>query len=68
VLTEIERLWNAKPRPAEHVKLEVLDTLVEAYEREPVRTGAPEPCLRHSLSHGATWADAKRSAPSLRHP
>ena len=42
-LTEIERLWNAKPGTAAHDKLEVLGTLVDAYEREHVRIGPPDP-------------------------
>jgi HTH-type transcriptional regulator/antitoxin HigA len=42
-LAEIERLWNAKAGTAEHDKLEVLGTLVDAYEREHVRIDAPDP-------------------------
>jgi len=42
-LTEIERLWNAKPGTEEHDKLEVLGTLVDAYEREHVQIDAPDP-------------------------
>jgi HTH-type transcriptional regulator/antitoxin HigA len=31
-LAEVERLWEAKPGTPEHDRLEVLVTLIEAYE------------------------------------
>ncbi|MGH7283684.1 MAG: helix-turn-helix domain-containing protein, partial [Polyangiaceae bacterium] len=42
-LREIERLWNAKRGSVEHDKLEVLSTLVDAYEREHVPILPPDP-------------------------
>ena len=32
-LAEIERLWNAKPGTSDYDRLDILTTLVEAYER-----------------------------------
>jgi HTH-type transcriptional regulator/antitoxin HigA len=42
-LAEIERLWDAKPRTPEHDKLDVLATLVDAYERAHTPFLPPDP-------------------------
>ena len=42
-MSEIARLWNAKPGTAGHDKLDVLATLVEAYERRHFPLPAPDP-------------------------
>jgi HTH-type transcriptional regulator/antitoxin HigA len=42
-LKEIERLWDAAPRSAEHDRLEVLATLVEDYEERNHPIYPPDP-------------------------
>ena len=42
-LREIERLWGAPERTAEGDRLEVLTTLVEAYEQSRFPMDAPDP-------------------------
>jgi HTH-type transcriptional regulator/antitoxin HigA len=42
-LREIEHLWNAPPRSPEHDRLEVLETLVVAWEEKHVPIGPPDP-------------------------
>jgi HTH-type transcriptional regulator / antitoxin HigA len=42
-LTEIERLWNAEPGSPEEDCVEVLATLVEAYEAQHHPIPAPDP-------------------------
>jgi HTH-type transcriptional regulator / antitoxin HigA len=42
-LREIQRLWGAKEGTAEGDRLDVLATLVEAYEREHFPIDAPDP-------------------------
>ena len=42
-LKEIERLWNAKPGTTECDRLDVLATLVEAYERKHFPNTPPDP-------------------------
>jgi HTH-type transcriptional regulator/antitoxin HigA len=42
-LTEIERLWNAEPGSSEEDRVEVLATLVEAYEAQHHPIPAPDP-------------------------
>ena len=42
-LAEIERLWNAKVGTPEHDRLEVLVTLVEAYEEKHHPVPPPDP-------------------------
>ena len=42
-LREIERLWRAPERTAEGDRLEVLTTLVEAYEQSRFPMDAPDP-------------------------
>ena len=42
-LVEIERLWNAKPGTPQYDRLDVLATLVDAYERKHFPMPAPDP-------------------------
>lgn len=42
-LKEIERLWDAKPNTPKGDRLEVLVTLVEAYEQKHYKVGPPDP-------------------------
>lgn len=42
-LAEIERLWNAEPDTPEFERLEVLATLVDAYERKHTPILPPDP-------------------------
>src|SRR5437588_10306919 len=42
-LKEIERLWNARPGTPGYDRLDVLATLVEAYERKHFPTPPPDP-------------------------
>ncbi len=42
-LQEIERLWNSEPGTPEADALDVLGTLVDAYERERHPIGPPDP-------------------------
>jgi HTH-type transcriptional regulator/antitoxin HigA len=48
-LKEIEKLWDAKPNTAKGDRLEVLVTLVEAYEQKHYRIEPPDPCSRPCL-------------------
>ncbi len=42
-LNEIQRLWNAKPNTPKGDRLEILVTLVEAYERKHYKIEPPDP-------------------------
>ena len=42
-LREIERLWDAKPNTPKGDRLDVLATLVEAYEQKHYKIEAPDP-------------------------
>ena len=42
-LHEIERLWGAKPKTAEGDRLDILATLVEAYEQSQFPIDPPDP-------------------------
>ena len=42
-LAEVERLWDAKPGTPEHDRLEVLVTLIEAYEAKRHPIPPPDP-------------------------
>jgi HTH-type transcriptional regulator/antitoxin HigA len=42
-LAEVERLWDAKPGTPEHDRLEVLVTLIEAYETKHHPIPPPDP-------------------------
>ena len=42
-LKEIERLWDAKPNTAKGDRLDVLVTLVEAYEQRHYKVESPDP-------------------------
>jgi HTH-type transcriptional regulator/antitoxin HigA len=43
MLGEIQRLWSAKPKTRDGDRLEVVMTLVEAYERERFKIDLPDP-------------------------
>jgi HTH-type transcriptional regulator / antitoxin HigA len=43
VLKEIEKLWDAKPNTVKGDRLDVLVTLVEAYEQKHYRIDPPDP-------------------------
>jgi hypothetical protein len=53
-LKEIEKLWDAKPNTPKGDRLDVLVTLVEAYEQKHYS----RPCRSHKISQGAAWAQA----------
>lgn len=42
-LKQIDKLWNAKPNTPRGDKLEILATLVEAYEQKHYPIGPPDP-------------------------
>jgi HTH-type transcriptional regulator/antitoxin HigA len=42
-LIEIERLWDALPGTPDHERLEILGTLVSAFEDREYPVGAPGP-------------------------
>ena len=56
-LKEIEALMNARAGTREGARLDVLATLVEAYERKRFPNGLPGPCGGDQVPHGAVWAD-----------
>ncbi len=59
-LKEVERLFDANPGTAEADRLEVLTTLIEAYEEKHHTIPLPDPIeaiLYHMESHGRTRRD-----------
>lgn len=59
-LSEIGRLFNAEVNTPECDRLEVLTTLVEAYEQRHYPIAAPDPIeaiLYHLESRGLSWHD-----------
>jgi HTH-type transcriptional regulator/antitoxin HigA len=59
-LDEIEKLFEAKPNTPECDLLEVLTTLVEAYEQQHYPIDAPDPVeaiLYYLESRGLSWQD-----------
>jgi HTH-type transcriptional regulator/antitoxin HigA len=57
---EIEMLWNAKPGTPEHDRLEILGTLVDAYETKRWPIDAPDPveAIKFRMEQGGlTQAD-----------
>lgn len=59
-LDEIERLFDVEPNTPECDRLEVLTTLVEAYEQRHYPIEAPEPIeavLYYLESRGLSWQD-----------
>jgi len=59
-LAEIERLWHAAPGTSDHDRLEVLGTLVSAYEDREYPIEAPDPIEALKLymeQQGKTQAD-----------
>lgn len=62
-LAEIEGLMEAEPGTAEEDRLDVLTTLVSAYEEQHHAVEAPDPveAIRHALeAQGATEKDLER--------
>ena len=60
MLREVERLFDAKPGTAESDRLEVLTTLIEAYEERHHSIPLPDPVeaiLYHMESRGLTRRD-----------
>ena len=60
---EIERLWDAEPGTPEHDRLEVLGTLVDAYEssRWPIDTPDPVEAIKARMdAAGYTQSDLGR--------
>jgi HTH-type transcriptional regulator / antitoxin HigA len=64
-LREIERLWSARPGSPEHDRLEVLATLVEAYEErhQPVYPPDPVEAIRFRMEQ--LGLDRKALEPSI---
>lgn len=62
-VADIERLWDAEPGTAEHDRLEVLGTLVDAYEarRWPIDPPDPVEAIKSRMEQaGYTQADLAR--------
>jgi antitoxin component HigA of HigAB toxin-antitoxin module len=70
-LKEVERLWGAKAGTADGNRLDVLATLIEAYEAEHFPMDPPDPIeaikFRWSskASRGGTWRRSSAHAPAL---
>ncbi len=59
-LDEIERLFDAEPNTPEFNRLDILTTLVEAYEQRHYPIEAPDPIeaiLYYLESRGLSWQD-----------
>lgn len=68
-LNEIERLFDAEPNTQECDRLEVLTTLVEAYEQRHYPIEAPDPIeaiLYYLESRGLSWHDLEPAIGSRR--
>ena len=62
-LKQIKKLWGARAGSVDAEKLEVLVTLVDAFETNHHSIDPPDPDRGHSLSHGAgglTRADLEK--------
>ncbi len=66
-LSEIERLWGAKVGTPEGDRLDVLATLVEAYEAEHYPIDPPDPIEAYQVPDGAAGAYAEGSGEDHRH-
>ncbi len=68
-LSEIERLWGAKVGTPEGDRLDVLATLVEAYEAEHYPIDPPDPIEAYQVPDGAAgltrgiWRRSSARAP-----
>ena len=60
VLKEIEGLMSAKRNTPEGDRLDVLVTLVEAWERKHYTMDLPDPVEAIKYQHGPEWAAASR--------
>jgi HTH-type transcriptional regulator / antitoxin HigA len=65
-LKEIERLWNALPRSAEHGRLEVLATLVMDYEDRHHPSLPPDPVEAIRFRMEQLGLDRKALEPAIR--
>ncbi len=69
-LKEVERLWDAKAGTAEGDRLDVLATLIDAYETEHYPIDPPDPSKQLSSvwnskgSPGGTWRKSSARAPA----
>jgi antitoxin component HigA of HigAB toxin-antitoxin module len=55
-LAEVERLFDTAPDTPEGDRLDVLATLVEAYEEQHYSIPAPDPIGGHPVLYGESWA------------
>jgi HTH-type transcriptional regulator/antitoxin HigA len=60
VLKEIEGLMSAKRNTPEGDRLDVLVTLVEAWERKHYPLDLPDPVEAIKIPHGPEWSAASR--------
>ena len=60
-LREIERLWDAKTGTPEDDKLDVLVTLVEAYEEKHFPMDPPDPIRSDSIPTGTAGTRSART-------
>src|ERR1700756_3752274 len=65
-LKEIERLWGAKAGTPDGDRLDVLATLIDAYETEHHPMDPPDP-IGDQVPHGAAGAPAPRSGRNHRY-
>jgi hypothetical protein len=66
-LAELERLWGAKIGTPQGDRLDVLATLIDAYEAEQYPIDPPDPIEGHQVSNGAAGFVAKGPRASHRH-
>jgi HTH-type transcriptional regulator / antitoxin HigA len=60
-LTEVERLWGAKAGTRDGDRLDVLATLIDAYESAHYPMDPPDPINAIVFSYGATGSQASGS-------
>ena len=63
-LKEIEKLWDAKPNTPKGDRLDVLVTLVEAYEQKHYRIDPPDPIEASNLGELDLRAGERSTEPS----
>lgn len=59
MLAEIEGLMMARANTPEGERLDVLVTLVEAYERKHFYDGGTRPCRGDQIAHGGSGLEAQ---------
>jgi HTH-type transcriptional regulator/antitoxin HigA len=69
-IDEIEALWDAKPGTPEHDRLEVLGTLVDAYEsrRWPIEAPDPVEAIKFRMEQGGLKPAPTRNRRAASHP